>query len=191
MLFVAGSEGLTDELRYRSCVDMVARRRDYVNHRLGPRFRRMSTFDESVADCTRSSEPSSIWTMAALSTVLQRPIISVYPWVNGQSDVYADVANVMLTPISERTGLSPLMIMWTRNAPNVGNVWLANHFVPLFRNSDRSASTSGEEKDRVADVSDIQTRSIFQLTRFCPKLQQEKREDRYQGHRGERRGEDR
>jgi hypothetical protein len=81
--------------------------------------------------------------MAALSTVLQRRIISVYPWVNGQSDVYADVANVMLTPISERTGLSPLMIMWTRDAPNVGNVWLANHFVPLFRNSDRSASTSG------------------------------------------------
>ena len=142
-LLITGSEDLALELRFRTCVEMAYRRREYVNHHLGERFREISNFHESIEDCARSN-PSSIWTMLALASVTERTIVSMYPYVNGPDDRYAQIANVFLRPLtSERPELIPLFLMWTRAQPNDGDVWVANHFVPILWTSGAGASIGG------------------------------------------------
>ena len=72
--------------------------------------------------------------MAALATVLRRPIVSVYPYTNGLGDAYAKTANTVLEPLRNTSqGREPLFIMWTRTSPRIGSIWMANHFVPLVK----------------------------------------------------------
>ena len=82
--------------------------------------------------------------MLALASVTERTIVSMYPYVNGPDDRYAQIANVFLRPLtSERPELIPLFLMWTRAQPNDGDVWVANHFVPILWTSGAGASIGG------------------------------------------------
>jgi len=94
-------------------------------------------FDIALRECSVNGGYSCIWTMYALTTVLRRNIESVYPTINGQSDLAAKIANTILIPLSKEDlviSLEPIFIMWTRAAPMLDSTipWTPNHFVPLL-----------------------------------------------------------
>jgi hypothetical protein len=146
-VFYSGSEELAVELRFRTCVEMVTRRREYMTHPLTDRFRQMSGCNDSINDCQWNG-PSSIWTMLAMSSVLQRRIVSIYPSLNGSDDAYVNIANVILHPLTaERPGLLPLFLMWSRQSNNGGTIWLPNHFVPVLWSAGGGPTPPGDRGD--------------------------------------------
>jgi len=105
-----------------------------------------SIYDDAIVDCCEKNGFSNLWTMFALSSVLRRYIVSMYPYMNGDTDYFAMVCNRTLKPVlGEHTlvGQEPLYIMWSRTIPppQTATVWVPNHFVALYE-SEYAASTT-------------------------------------------------
>ena len=74
--------------------------------------------------------------MCALASVLQRPIVSVYPMnINGEADVISKVLNVTLDPRVPCIDIEEsVYIMWTSLELHSENrIWRSNHCVPLLK----------------------------------------------------------
>jgi len=99
-LQLSGSEQLSSELRLRTLIEMVTNKDHYLNKYRDNNFMSCDgDYDAAILDCADNYEHSSIWTMCALATVIERNIISVYPAVNRQGcsdDVNVNALNVIL-----------------------------------------------------------------------------------------------
>jgi hypothetical protein len=116
----------------------MTNRRRYLKNPNTDKFTSLSsTYDQAVADCLMHNGYSCIWTLLALSSVLRRRIVSMYPYINGDNDEFAKLANTTIDPVEGQyhlIGHEPLHIMWTRTGQNIGQIWIPNHFVALFEN---------------------------------------------------------
>ena len=146
---VIGTESLAEELRLRTCVELIRNKRSYQSHPDASTLRMLSsTYSDAVDDCASPNGYSSLWTLMALATVTERRIVSVYPFVNGSSDAYATLANQEFTPLSHERHDGYLHVMWTRSSPNPGTNWVANHCVPLYPKATDTASAAAEHGDQ-------------------------------------------
>lgn len=138
-MFLAGNESLSTELRVRTAIELAYNRQLYLRQPNAESFNNTADFDESLLDCVKEGGYSSIWTICALSTVIKRKIISVYPDINGNHDIVYTILNVMISPITTLRidALDSLKIMWTRAQPPINSgpsqLWTPNHFVPLIQ----------------------------------------------------------
>ena len=97
---------------------------------------------------TKSKEWSGFFHIAALSTVIARPIFSAYP--NCQTWI-RDFLHSEICPreIQNIVPLEPLFVLWTRdgNLDNRRGAWYSpNHFVPLYSTGKGSISGSKEKE---------------------------------------------
>ena len=83
---LVGDESRSLELRYRCCVEMVTNRSKVMVHRLYSKLEVLSPdYDRDCLDCATPGKWSSVWMIIALSNLLNIPVQSVYPAVNGSS----------------------------------------------------------------------------------------------------------
>ena len=102
------------------------------------------SFEESKLDCAINGRYSSSWIIHAASTVVSRPIKSVYPVVNGPVDGYIGILNTTFRPkISKSSNEFVIMCTHSNTATSSSNNWAPNHFVPLVPKEDAS-KTGGE-----------------------------------------------
>jgi len=72
------------ELRMRTLIEMVKHISFYLTEQEKTEISLISLlFDDSLKDCSTMGGYSSLWTIHALSSVIQCPIIAIYPSVNG------------------------------------------------------------------------------------------------------------
>ena len=82
---------------------------------------------------------SSSWIIHAASTVVSRPIKSVYPVVNGPVDGYIGILNTTFRPkISKSSNEFVIMCTHSNTATSSSNNCAPNHFVPLIPKEDAS-----------------------------------------------------
>ena len=97
-LALCGSEKLTTELRSRCTVEMVTYEAYY---RWQKGYVKLSNcapeYPESCINCALG-EDSDVWTMSALTSVIRRPIQSIYPPVNGKMDHMIEALNTTFKP---------------------------------------------------------------------------------------------
>ncbi|CAF3985962.1 unnamed protein product [Rotaria sp. Silwood1] len=124
-----------DELRAR-CVDELCLNEHYYNAivtKMGLELVDDESVEEHVLRILNNQQYAGVLTLAALSSVLLRPIMSIYPHVN-DSDQYFEILNTTFVP--RTAGLvsddEPLRIMWSGPNPEVDRIWRGNHFVPLL-----------------------------------------------------------
>lgn len=131
---VSAKDSLVTELRVRTCIEMVA----YKSfHRWQKNHAALAActpdYDDSCLDCAFQEEGTSAWTISALASVINRPIVSVYPRVNGPTDKTSVTLNTVFLPRTRENYEQPIRIMWTRNQTDIENeIWIPDHFVPLF-----------------------------------------------------------
>ena len=105
----------------------------YLEHPHAIQFFKIADYDESIIDCARSGQYSSIWTIWALASVVGRNIVSIYPAVNGSDDISVRILNVTLEP--RRLGVDaielPMLLLWTKNEEDGLSPWTPNHFSPV------------------------------------------------------------
>ncbi|CAF1163473.1 unnamed protein product, partial [Didymodactylos carnosus] len=106
--------------------------------------------DESVEDhvlrIINNGEYTSVLTLAALSSVFDRPIRSVYPNVNGdisgEEDGYYTLLNRTFEPRQKsQNPSSALQVMWSGPKPERDRIWRTNHFVPLLSTHQQQMNT--------------------------------------------------
>jgi hypothetical protein len=90
--------------------------------------------EEHVLRILDNRQYTGVLTLAALSSVLMRPIRSIYPHVN-DDDQYFEILNTTFFP--RATDLvtdedEPLRIMWSGPEQETSRDWRPNHFVPLL-----------------------------------------------------------
>ena len=126
----------TDEIRAR-CVDELCLHEQYYSaiiSEMGLDLVDDESVEEHVLRILNSQQYCGVLTLASLSSVLMRPIRSIYPHVNDE-DRYFEVLNTTFFPRS--TDLTAeeddsLKIMWSGPEKKSGQDWRPNHFVPLL-----------------------------------------------------------
>lgn len=84
----------------------------------------------AIRQCTQIGSYSCTWTMHAASTVIGKPIKSVYPVVNGPADMNIKILNTTFKPRGSRSR-HDITIMWS-GGNTIGSFWKPCHFVPLI-----------------------------------------------------------
>src|SRR5271155_3534756 len=115
----------------------------YLSHPSVASFEHLGlSYDAAIRSCAQPTGYSSMWTMLALSGVLQHRLVSFYPYINGFADEYAKLANLYLQPVRppgtrlDLADYNSLYFLWTSTHQNLGNgSWIANHIVPLYENA--------------------------------------------------------
>ena len=133
---IYGNESLATELRVRVAIELSLNSSFYerINENAG--FEDCSpTIQESINACAIDREYSSIWAIHAASTVIQSPINSVYPVVNGPADEHIGILNTTLVPRLESDKRNAVTIMWTGPKTISNRMWRPNHFVPIINGS--------------------------------------------------------
>ena len=75
---------------------------------------------------------SSFRAFVAVSSILQRPIESIYPSANGHTDQVCRLLNRKVSQTSAAENQDPpLRILWSRTQASDATVWIPNHFVPV------------------------------------------------------------
>ncbi|CAC5358288.1 unnamed protein product [Mytilus coruscus] len=85
---LCGSEDLSTELKYRTCIEMVSRKDFYTSLPIAKNIIWVSpNYITSTFECASKHGWSSTWTLLALAQVICIPIKSVYPPLNGENDL--------------------------------------------------------------------------------------------------------
>ena len=93
-------------------------------------------YDEGIHELAVDGGCASVWGLCGLASVIERPIVSVYPsTVNGLNDELAMLLNRRMKPRrSYDEDREDIFIMWTSTTcPKSGTMWRTNHFVPLIK----------------------------------------------------------
>ena len=88
-------------------------------------------YDDAVTSSACKGKFVCAWEMQAATTVIGRPIQSMYPPRNGLLDKAIGILNTVFTPVSSKSKKEPLLIMWSNAVFSFVGSWLPNHFVPL------------------------------------------------------------
>jgi len=128
-----GNEKLSTELRVRTVIELALYRTWYENQH--QQFENIADYIDSFLDSAVNGGYSSIWTLWALATVIQRVIVSVCPILSEQNDLATLAAQCLNTTLNPRfvgQEFPQLSVLWTR-CHNVDNVsdWGWRHVVPL------------------------------------------------------------
>ncbi|XP_053375386.1 uncharacterized protein LOC128547267 isoform X2 [Mercenaria mercenaria] len=171
---LVGDESMSVELRFRCCVEMINNRNKILRHKLYPRLVLISPdYDKDCVDCTKPGSYSSVWRMIAVSFLLNIPIDSVYPNVNGSKHIAFQSLNTSFRPPFADPEKGRITIMWThtsvpdRNAfgENVSKrqrkEWTPNHFVPLVDVPRQSARQEESITPATNHSSASSTHSLF------------------------------
>lgn len=89
-------------------------------------------YDQEIVNICIVNEFMGIWQLFGLASVLERPLLSVYPNL-GNTNVQKDL-NRLILPRNEETSSKPKMnIMWSSTRTDMAfHHWVPNHFVPLL-----------------------------------------------------------
>ncbi|KAL8606780.1 hypothetical protein ACOMHN_049609 [Nucella lapillus] len=161
-LAVCAKDSLAIELRARCCIEMVAFDNFYKYQKNHEELARYSPdYTESCIDCALIDEGSSLWTMAALASVVRRPILSVYPHVNGSSDPLVRILNRPFSPRQGEINNQVVRILWSSVNVELGPGWKPNHFVPIFdqhkdnaKNPNKRSASEMEEGPEIEEEID-------------------------------------
>ena len=88
------------------------------------------TFAQATKHCAQNGNWACAWTFHAASTVIARPIKSVYPVVNGPSDAYIRILNTTFKPRCSRSRQEKSLMR--SGGLGVSSFWRPSHFVPLI-----------------------------------------------------------
>ncbi|CAF0855566.1 unnamed protein product, partial [Didymodactylos carnosus] len=92
--------------------------------------------DNHVKRILNNGQYGGVLTLSALSSVFEREIQSIYPDIN-ENDEYFGLLNRSFYPRPYLKAVSsPLIIMWSGAEPQTGQIWRANHFVPLLSSTE-------------------------------------------------------
>lgn len=132
---VCGSERLTEEIRVRTCVEMVLNKEYYNAQEYAKDFFFVSeSYDDSCRQCAAPGRYSSPWIIQAASDALCRDIYSVYPKMNGKSDQTAKILTrvcvfiLSFTLLSESTFFKLVATFFLRIKPTCVCYFLLKSF---------------------------------------------------------------
>ena len=126
------------ELRVHTTIELLLHSDAYLQ-KYSP-FSNFCCIEESIRDGAKGND-SSAFTMAALSTVIQHPIASVYPPMNGLSDPVFRSLTTTLEPLRNSSHSDTIYIMWSRIESDSPKTWWSpNHFVTLVTQADSTKS---------------------------------------------------
>ncbi|CAC5358205.1 unnamed protein product [Mytilus coruscus] len=109
-------------------------------------------FEQEIMKVRKSKSIVGIWQMFALSSVLKRPIFSVYP-KKGNPVVRKDL-HMRIESRNEVSSI-PLYIMWTTTRKNMPNAhWVPNHFVPVLQIQHQTTNEQ-TEASKLKDITQI------------------------------------
>lgn len=140
-------ESLVVELRVRCCIEMVQYEKYYRFQKNREKIERCApSFIDSCIDCAIMEEGSSAWTLAALASVVRRRILSVYPRVNGPTDVAFQALNTIFEPREKPFCEQTYRILWCSHGTEMTRGrWKPNTFVPVFDTQKSQDTPSGED----------------------------------------------
>jgi len=100
-----------------------------------------------IADTATWSASCSVWSLRTAASVLQRPIRSLCPRVNGPTCVFSELLNFTFLPLYRRDDMyPPVDIMWTScRSPSQSSTWTPNHFVLIITTDTVQSATSNLE----------------------------------------------
>ena len=133
-----GNMAHTVELRVRCCIELMTQREHYDNDDFDDVAER---YEVECCDTARDGKYAGIFSIMAASTVLKRPIQSIYPPVNGMTDPAVRKLNMLALP--RVATLTPaIRLMWTYKGVRMQATWTPNHFAPLFELAPQRETTS-------------------------------------------------
>ena len=137
---ICGNESMTCKLRVRTCIELVLNFEYYKNHHQFQDFIRVSPdLEEACRMCAVDLEYSSVFVMQALSSVIGREIVSVYPAMNGLLDNCLSILNTVIVPriSTSRRKDGRIYLLWTKMVGPIPHprykTWTPDHFVPLIK----------------------------------------------------------
>jgi hypothetical protein len=144
---ISGDESLATELRVRTVIELTAFFDSYYKEYDVSELESKCgvTYDEGIHELAVDCGYASVWGLCGLASVIERPIVSVYPsTVNGPNDILATLLNRRMKPRRNYDdNLDEMYIMWTSTSPpKSGTMWRSNHFVPLVKEQRRSSTAS-------------------------------------------------
>ncbi|KAK3089318.1 hypothetical protein FSP39_002697 [Pinctada imbricata] len=136
-LALQNNESLSLELRFRTTLEMILHRsffeRDHLHDRL---FDVSPSYDDAMRACATNFSFSNAFTMHAASSVIGKPIRSVYPTLHGILDNTIGILNRFFKPRSSNLQKNEITILWSNSSPFSGTgIWTPNHFVLLLPRS--------------------------------------------------------
>ena len=148
---LVGNESLAAELRLRICIDMVKNANAYQRH-YGFVDLSCDDYHDECLKAAKNGAWSSAWSIAAAANVIRRDIVSLYPPVNGLTDMYSLTLTTVFKPMKEESA-GQVTLLWARLGPQVGKIWFPNHFVPLIER-ERVAPPIEERKKQILRMFD-------------------------------------
>ena len=150
-------------MRYFSAINLALNKDLYFASFNLREFQAVSpTFKEACEDVTSRHGYSSAWTCFALSDVIRRDLVSVYPRVNGPLDRTARILDTTFSPQQKMVN-APVYVMWTSASPRqLDKTWTPNHFVPLV---DAPAEDVVVIADENEDENSIESSNKTELTK--------------------------
>ena len=144
---VSGDESLAAELRVRTVIELTAFFDSYYKEYDVSELESKGgvTYDEAIHELAVDGGYASVWGLCGLASVIERPIVSVYPsTVNGLNDELAALLNRQMRPRRNYDAdRDAVYIMWTSTSwPKSGTMWRSNHFVPLVKAQPQSTTAS-------------------------------------------------
>lgn len=114
------------ELRLRTALELVEHKNFYVDQGKASHLDLCSEdIEKTIEDCPVIGNFSSPWSMHAASSVVCKPITSIYPVVNGPMDKCIVLLNRTFQP-RVKSVKHPLKIMWSGPMSRNGT-WVPNH----------------------------------------------------------------
>lgn len=117
----------------KTCIEMATNAKYYQNAHQTTNIPIISgSLNTATTECCKNGVYSSAWTIHAASTVVKRPVKSVYPVVNGPADKYIGILNTTFKPRNSKSR-NDIVVMWTHtsNVDGSHRNWTPNHFVFL------------------------------------------------------------
>ena len=97
--WLVGDETKSVELHFRFCVEMIVNKKKLPRHRLYHGMELISPdYDDDCLKCATPGSFSSVFRLIALSNLLNIPVKSIYPTVNGCKSLYSELLTMYLSP---------------------------------------------------------------------------------------------
>ncbi|CAG2231226.1 unnamed protein product [Mytilus edulis] len=107
-------------------------------------------YQKEVMKITKNRSYMGIWQLFSLSSILCRPLFSVYPML-GNPNVRNELHRVILP--SQNIGLETSYVMWTTTRTDINETnWVPNHFVAALK-IENEISENIREPEQMADKS--------------------------------------
>ena len=144
--------------KVRTVVELVTDRVYYAakySNLIGP-------LENAICRACNNDQFSELYEIAALASVLQCEILSIYPYIDYRAEM--KIMNSLYKPVLASTPVrGRLFIFWTNTIdelsakarPRSGGIWSPNHFVPLVQPQQSFQTPTTQEFSSVLEV-DIQ-----------------------------------